>query len=140
MCVSIRKMSIADYHEIYRVWQECNIYISASDREEEIKKFLEYNPLTSLVLIHNDKIIGGVLGGYDGRRGLVHHLCVAKEYRKKGYGKLLLEELEKLFLELGVVKISFWVDNENLEVVDFYQKLDYSLRDDIVTMSKTLRH
>jgi len=80
-----------------------------------------------------------ILGGFDGRRGLVHHLAVLPEYQGKGIGKVLMYKLEETFKKMGVVKINFWVENRNLKVTDFYRKLGYELRDDIVTMSKTFR-
>lgn len=78
------------------------------------------------------------MGGFDGRRGLVHHLAVTAEHRGEGLGKALMAELDRRFRELGLEKYSFWIEADNTEVIKFYQHLGYELRD-LITMSKTLR-
>lgn len=136
--MEIRRMNINDYDSVYELWKKCGFELGKSDTREEIAKFIAKNPNTSLVGMVDDKIIGSVLGGYDGRRGLIHHLSVDEEYRKLGYGKALIDALEVEFNKAGVVKMSFWVKMNNLKVVDFYKHCGYQLRDDIVTMSKSL--
>lgn len=132
----IRNMTIEDYDQVAALWVDCGFILGISDSREEIQKFLEYNPGTSLLLIEHDKIAGSVLGGYDGRRGLVHHLAVLPGFQKKGYGRVLIEALEKEYKKLGVIKTSFWVLKSNLDVIGFYEKLNYRLREDLVTLSK----
>ena len=41
-----------------------------------------------------NKIIGTVIGGFDGRRGLIYHLAVATEFRGHGIGSRLMNEVE----------------------------------------------
>ena len=136
--MQIRKMTIDDYEEVYGIWQECGFQITKSDNREEVKKFIEKNPTTSLVAVVETGIAGSILGGFDGRRGLVHHLSVRNEYRKRGFGKALINALEDEFKKIGVVKMSFWVKMDNLKVVDFYKSCGYERREDIITMSKNL--
>lgn len=136
--MNIRNMKIEDYYEVYKLWQKCCISLGKSDSKEEIQKFIFMNPETSMVGTIDNKIIGCVLGGYDGRRGLIHHLAVHPDYQGNDYGTILMECLENKFKEKGVVKMSFWVQNSNIGVVDFYEKLGYELRKDIVTISKVL--
>ncbi|GLC29067.1 GNAT family N-acetyltransferase [Clostridium omnivorum] len=136
--MNIRNMKIEDYYEVYQLWQKCGISLGKSDSKEEIQKFIFMNPETSMVGTIDNKIIGCVLGGYDGRRGLIHHLAVHPDYQGNDYGTILMECLENKFKENGVVKVSFWVQNSNIGVVDFYEKLGYELRKDIVTISKVL--
>lgn len=136
--MEIRNFIPDDYEEVCDLWKRCNLHLGKSDSRDEIEKFLKLNPNTSLVGIIDEKIIGCVLGGFDGRRGLIHHLAVDDSFRKMGYGRQLVNVLEKIFTEMGVVKLSFWVTNDNLGVVNFYEHLGYELRNDIVTMSKFL--
>lgn len=62
-----------------------------------ITAYLERNPGFSFVAKYNGKIIGAVMCGHDGRRGLLHHLAVDNQFRKMGIGKTLLQmSLEQL--------------------------------------------
>lgn len=136
--MEIRRFTPEDYDEVHSLWQSCNLSLEASDSKEEIVKFATMNPDTSLVGTFEDKIIACVLGGFDGRRGLVHHLSVDEKYQGYGYGAEIMKYLENIFKDKGVIKISFWVIKSNINVVGFYEKLGYELRNDIVTVSKKL--
>ncbi len=48
-----------------------------------------------IVLEYENKIIGTVMGGYDGHRGIMNYLAVSPDFRGKGFGKMLVEEIEK---------------------------------------------
>ena len=113
--------------------------MGVSDTHEEILRMYQMNPDLFLVGEVNSQIIAVVMGGFDGRRGIVHHLAVDPNCRNHGYGRLIMEELERRFNQHGVVKINFWVQTNNLDAVGFYEKIGYYLRPDLVTMSKVLR-
>lgn len=136
--MKIRKADIADYDSLIELWNKCRLGLGTSDTREEIARFMDINPGTSLVGEINGAVAASVLGGFDGRRGLVHHLAVDPQYRKQGYGKAMLRELETVFREMRVVKFSFWVKTNNADAISFYKKLGYEVREDIITMSKTL--
>lgn len=137
--MELRKFTIDDYESVYGLWERCKLHLGKSDSKSEVEKFIKQNPNTCIVGIIEGEIVGCILGGFDGRRGLVHHLSVDERYRNLGYGGQLLKKVESVFNDMGVVKISFWVTTDNLGAVDFYEKCGYELRGDIETMSKTLK-
>ena len=138
--LEIRDMTINDYENVIALWKKAGIHLGYSDTKPEIKRMLDHNPGLCLVLINKqtNKIIGAVLGGFDGRRGWVHHLAVDPEYQKQGLGKMIMDELTKRFKEKKVVKLKLEVLRENSGVITFYKKLGWDLRDEIITMSLTL--
>ncbi len=136
--MQIREMIIQDYEAVCQLWESTKtIELTKSDELIEIKRMLERNPNTCLVGEEGGRIIGVVLGGFDGRRGFVHHLAIHPEIQRKGYGIRLVHELERRFIEMGVVKVHLFVNTNNLQAVGFYEKVGYKLRDDFVTMSKS---
>jgi ribosomal protein S18 acetylase RimI-like enzyme len=68
----------------------------------------------SLVAVHEDAIVGAVLGGHDGRRGLIHHLAVADSARRSGIGKRLLTECLRRLELAGIDKCHVLVFASNL--------------------------
>ncbi len=136
--IRIRTTELADYDKCYQIWQISGIFVGASDTPEEFERLLGQNENTCLTALVAEVISGCVLGGFDGRRGLVHHLAVHPEFRGRGIGRMLMEELDIRFREMGVVKYSFWIEADNLQAVKFYEHLGYELRD-LITMSKTIR-
>ena len=80
-------------------------------------------------------IIAVVMGAFDGRRGYVHHLAVNPAFQKKGYGKKLMLELHKRFSKKEVVKVHLFVEIETEGVIEFYEKIGWHVRDDLIMMS-----
>lgn len=139
MKIEIREMAIGDYDEVIALWRGLEmIGLSISDERDEIEKFLDANPTTSLVAEIEGKIAGTVLGGYDGRRGYIYHLAVVKEMRGRGLGAMLMDELELRFKELGASRIHLMIYNDNADW-KFYEKRGYWRRDgELFIMSRDL--
>ncbi len=137
--VSVRPMTMQDYGAVVDLWRSSGISVTLSDAPAETARMLSHNPATCLVAEADGKVIGVVLGGFDGRRGFVHHLAVAPDRRKTGLGRLLMEQIETKFAQMGVVKITFLVEVRNKGVLEFYKKLGYTVREDLIAVSKTMR-
>jgi len=136
--LDIREMEIEDYEQVYRLWKSTDIIIKSSDQKEEIQRMLKKNPDTCLVGIENSKIISVVLGGFDGRRGYVHHLAVKPEKQGQGLGKAMMDELMNRFEDLKVIKVHLFVEENNKEVKDFYRNIGFKERTDLTDFSKAL--
>jgi ribosomal protein S18 acetylase RimI-like enzyme len=92
-----------DYASALALWQSAGdgIGIGPSDQPEEIEKKCQRDPDLFLVVEHGGRIIGSVIGGFDGRRGMIYHLAVAPEYRRQGLAKRLMDEIEDLLRKKG---------------------------------------
>ncbi|MFQ5869550.1 MAG: GNAT family N-acetyltransferase [Candidatus Zixiibacteriota bacterium] len=136
--MKIRSLKTGDYDEVLKIWREGGITVKKADSKEGFIVMLQRNPDTCFGATEDGELCGVILGGFDGRRGIIHHLAVKKQCRNRGIARELVQMLEKKFREKGVEKIKFWVEKPNVSVVDFYAKIGYHLRDDIVTLSKVL--
>ena len=140
MC-KIRLMVIEDYSKIIKLWKETDgIGINEyDDSKKNIKKFLERNPKTCFIAENRkNEIIGTIMGGNDGRRGLIYHLMITSEYRKKGIGKKLLENVEKRFKKDGIRRIYLLVIKKNKIGNKFWENNEYEIRDFVLLRSKSL--
>ncbi|MHA1914657.1 MAG: GNAT family N-acetyltransferase [Promethearchaeota archaeon] len=133
--MKIEKFSIKFYEEVAQLWRKAGISVGSSDSKEELEKMLDRNPSLFLIGRTNNEICAVVMGSFDGRRGYVHHLAVDPIYQKQGYGKIMMDELNKEFLRMGVHKIHLFVEKDNKEVVIFYQNLGWEIREDLIMMS-----
>ncbi|MFX1569653.1 MAG: GNAT family N-acetyltransferase [Promethearchaeota archaeon] len=133
--MKIEKFSIDYYEEIVALWRKAGINVGSSDTLEEIEKIVRQNPDIFLIGKIKNKIISVVIGGFDGRRGYVHHLAVDPDYQQKGYGKMIMDELMEKFRKMGVHKIHLFIEKYNKKVVNFYQNLGWEIRDDLIMMS-----
>ena len=106
--------------------------------EERYRTQWEKYPIDSnhngdiIVCFDNDEIIGRVDVIYEQSYldfsivGYVDWIYVRPSYRKKGIGKALLQEAEKLFVKKGCFKYYLFVA-ENKQAIAFYEKTDLDI-------------
>ena len=136
--MEIREMKIEDYQKVYSLWEETDIILKKSDEKQEIDRMLKRNPYTCLVGLRDDEIVSVVMGGFDGRRGYVHHLAVKPELQGQGLGREMMDELMNRFEELKVIKVHLFVEENNKDVKAFYRNIGFEERTDLTDFSKTL--
>ena len=73
--------------EMLEFWRSTPGIGIGRDTDQSLKLFIEKNPSTCLVIRDNGRLIGTVLGGFDGRRGYIYHLAVDPDYRGKDMAK-----------------------------------------------------
>lgn len=128
----IRTFSLeGDLEDVLRLWARSGpgVQLSRSDQPGELRKKLDRDPDLFLVAEEDDRLIGTVLGGYDGRRGLIYHLSVDERFRRQGLGQALMEELEERMREKGCLKAYLMVTKDNPEAVEFYERTGWEYMD-----------
>ena len=133
----IRNATQGDSSEIITIWEECNLVGSWNNPPEDITTALGNPKSTILLLCNETRIIGTVLVGFDGHRGWVYYLAVAKEFQKMGFGKTLVLEAEKWLKENNVPKMNLMIRTANIKVKEFYESMKY-IQSDVITMEKWL--
>jgi len=129
-----------DYPAARLLWENAGsgIHLRRSDEPEEIQKKLRRDPDLFLVAETNGKLIGTVIGGFDGRRGLIYHLAVEAGFRQHGIGSLLMNEVERRLEAKGCLKCYLMVTVDNENAMRFYEARKWERMDTITTYTKTL--
>jgi ribosomal protein S18 acetylase RimI-like enzyme len=127
-----------DYQGAYHVWEASGkgIHISFSDSIDEIQKLVEKSPGLFFVAEIDDRIIGTVMGGFDGRRGLIYHLAVLPEFRSRNIGSNLLKRVEEELVKAGCKKVYLFIVPENCELSEYYLERGYE-KMDVIPFTKT---
>ncbi len=109
-----------DYPTVAELWKTCGggVKLGKSDEKNEIEKKIARDPDLFLVAVVSTQIIGTIIGGYDGRRGMAYHLAVSPEYRKQGIGEALMNELETRLISKGCVKAYLMINHEHPELIE----------------------
>lgn len=139
MEIKYRLMNIDDYNESYDLWILCgNGLNNKDDSREGIEKYLKRNPTTSFVAVCDEKVIGVILCGHDGRRGIIQHACVSPDFRRAGVGARLVElALEALKAE-GITKVLLVAFKKNEGGNRFWESQGFTLREDLNYRNKAL--
>ena len=116
--------------------------ITEGYREKYFKKTIEEVKKCNgkiVLFSENNKIVGLVVGlinnvetfEYDlkvPKRGRITELIVSNNYRKKGYGKKLLNYMEQYLNDNGCEDILLGVFGYNENAIQFYEQNDYHMR------------
>jgi ribosomal protein S18 acetylase RimI-like enzyme len=94
--------------------------LSSADEPSAVLRFLERNPGLSFVAHSGNDLIGTILCGHDGRRGLIHHLVVAEHRRREGYGRALLARGLNGLCAAGIEKAHLLVFRSNPRALAFW--------------------
>lgn len=129
----IRTMTIEDYEQLYSLWMKIKGFAirSIDDSQEGVERFLSRNPTSSVVAIKDQKIVGAILCGHDGRRGCLYHVCVDPVYRKQGIGtRMVVFAMEALRKEkISKVALIAFTDNDIGNA--FWRKIGWTYRKDL---------
>ncbi|PZW29390.1 ribosomal protein S18 acetylase RimI-like enzyme [Thermosporothrix hazakensis] len=133
----IRGFRLQDYDAVVALWKECGLLLSASDTPEGMARKLERDADLFLVVEEEHRLLGVIMGCYDGRRGWINHLAVAPAAQGRGIGSILLQEVEQRLLAKGCDKVNLLIEPENADVQQFYLRAGYQ-RDELIFMEKWL--
>lgn len=132
MPIDIREFRLDDYDNAIALWQRTpNVGLSDADGRAEIGAFLERNPGMSFVAVDGNSLVGTILCGHDGRRGLIHHLVSAPEVRRQGLGRRLLDAGLEGFRLAGIRKVHFLVFHANQAGIAFWTAVGAQRRSDV---------
>ena len=137
--VEIRVMTVSDYDGICEVWENHRGTNPVDDSYDGFAKYLRRNPTTSFVAEDNGKIVGTILAGHDGRRGLFHHVSVLPEYQKQGIGKMLVDNAMDALEKEGITKVLLVVFKDNDNGNAFWEHIGFTKRDDLFYRNKYVK-
>ena len=138
--MNIRLMRIDDYEQVYELWMSCAGMglNNLDDSKEGIVKFLKRNPDTCFVADVENVIVGAILVGNDGRRGYIYHTAVNPQYRNQGIAKNLVDTSVTALQKIGINKVALVVFDRNEAGNDFWDKMGFTVRNDLVYRNKAL--
>jgi ribosomal protein S18 acetylase RimI-like enzyme len=134
---SLRSFQEGDRNDLIGLWMECGLVRPWNDPDRDIARKLAHDPENLVVLVLDGSLVGAVMIGYDGHRGWANYLAVRPGYQGRGFGRILMAEVERRLAARGCPKLNLQVRASNEGVVAFYRHLGY-LTDEVVSLGKRL--
>ena len=133
---NIRVFEREDHPAAWALWASIDgVGLSDATSYESVSRFLERNPGLSFVATEHDTLVGTILCGHDGRRGLIHSLAVSSSYRRQGLARALVARGLSALREVGIEKSHLLVFNENAEGRAFWRGIGAEERLDVALFS-----
>ena len=122
-----------DYDDVRALWMTIRGFgiRALDDSREDIERFILRNPTTSVVARDGDRIVGSILCGSDGRQGALYHVCVAKDYRRRGIGTQMVAFCMHQLRYMGINKVSLIAFTRNDAGNAFWNKIGWTRKTDV---------
>ena len=132
----VRDLDTADIPQVIDLWKAVGDYHDHMDIPEALARKAQAEQNLFLVAEVEGRIVGTVMGGYDGRMAWVARLAVAASHRRRGLATWLMRELEHRLEEKGVPQASLLVWHDNAAAISLYEKMGYEIVEGVRYMRK----
>ena len=113
---------------------------SLDDSREGVERFLKRNPGCSVVALEDERVVGSILCGHDGRRGCLYHVCVHEDYRMRGIGKAMVVHCMEALEKEQISKVSLIAFTRNDIGNAFWKEIGWKRREDLNYYDFVLNH
>jgi ribosomal protein S18 acetylase RimI-like enzyme len=127
--LKIRTFTISDYSDVVELWSQVGLEIRPGDEVEGIRIKLQRDPEFFLVAEERGRILGSVMGAWDGRRGWIYHLGVRPGHRRRKVATKLIREVESRMRDKGVLKVNALIYPWNRASIEFFTKSGFTVAD-----------
>ncbi len=136
--LTIREARPADLEPIIAFWAAIDRHTGLPDRVEYLQVFHAFAPDLLLVAEAGGRIVGTVIGGWDGWRAQIARLSTDAGWRRKGVARALVREIERRLYARGARRVYALVDKRSPPAIPFWESYGYVANDNIVQYSRNL--
>ena len=135
---SIREARPDDFDTIIAFWSRIDRHTGLSDRLEYLQRFHDFSSDLFLVAESDGRLVGTVIGGWDGWRAQIARLATDPSLRRSGIARALVEEIEVRLHAHGARRVYALVDRRSAPAIPFWESAGYSGNENIIQYSRNL--
>ena len=138
-----KKSDLKKISELLRIEYKKFPYNEKWSRKSALEKIKNYFKEQIIFVLEIENTIKGFVIGTinledDGDHGYVSEIIVSEKFQRKGYGKKLLEKIEKYFKKNKAKKIGL-MSHPKSKAFKIYKKLGFKKLENFVYMTKKLK-
>ena len=134
--IIIREFGEDEGQVVLSLWQQAGDVVLSTDSLEEVPAAIHHSVALFLVAESEGRIMGTIIGTWDGRRGEFYRLAVSPEVRRRGVARMLVDTAEKWMAEQGCHRITALVEKDHPWATGFWTAAGYELHE---SMSRYFR-
>ena len=136
--LDIRMLRADRYDEMVALWRRSGLSYKPKGRDsrEAVSIQMKNDPELFLGAFDREKLVGVVIGSYDGRKGWINRLAVDPAYRGRGIARTLIREVEGELKKKGTRIISALIEEGSEASIRLFKGCGYVMHRDIFYLSK----
>lgn len=115
-----------DVQAVLALWRRAEAVPRPTDRPDALLRRLARDRELFVLAWDDERLVGSLMGGWDGWRGNLYRLAVDPAYRRRGIAARLVAEVEARLRELGCERITSLVFVEESGAADFWLRVGYA--------------
>ena len=120
----IRRVRHNELAAVLELWNAAGVTPpSVSDSIAGLSRLVHAPAALLLVATIDERLVGSVIGGWDGWRGNIYRLAVKPEHRRKGIARRLIAEMTSELFAKGATRLSALVEHEHQWAIDFWNSM-----------------
>lgn len=127
--LNIRPFVETDRDQVIALWHAAGLTVPHNDPDQDIDRKMAVGDGLFLAADISGRIVGTVMGGYDGVRGWIYSLAVHPDHQRHGHGQTLITAIEEALAAQGCHKINLQVRAGNKPAEAFYSAIGYEVED-----------
>lgn len=136
--IQIHGLTINDYDQMVQLWNNCSLPFRrlGRDSKKAIAAQMKADPHFFLGAFEGSHLVGTVIISCDGRKGWINRLAVDPEHGRKGIGKALIAEAEKVLRERDIRVYCVLIKDSNKSSKSLFRNVGYEELRNIKYFSK----
>jgi ribosomal protein S18 acetylase RimI-like enzyme len=136
--LSIRNCGLPDVEAVLELWRQAEATPSATDTAEDLRRAVAESPACVLVAEVGGRLVGSIIGAFDGWRGNIYRLAVHPDYRRQGVARALVAEVEEKLTGQGAKRVTALVEKDHPFSMPFWEAVGYRVDERIIRRVRSL--
>ena len=117
----------ADIESVLELWRVADATASVTDTSHDLRAVVDSESSSVLIAESGGRIVGSILGAFDGWRGNIYRLPAHPEQRLLGIARRLLSEAEEWLRGREVKRVGAVVEKDHPSATGFWDSTEFQL-------------